>query len=195
MRDEEEDDDVRGGVGWFATLLGAGLLLAAGFAVGVVVGSVREEPGILLRYVAGRSEDLPAPRPAPDAPVVAPVPSPPETAPAKPSSIPEAAPVQRPTAPLVAQASRAAPPQVATAPGMRFAVQVGAFAQWSEAEKLEARLRRKNLPAYVLPATGASESRWRVRVGPLETRDDADRMATRLKAQENLPVWVLEETG
>lgn len=192
---DEEDDDVRGGAGWLATLLGAALLLAAGFAVGVVVGAVREEPGMILRYVAGRSEGLPAPRPSPDTRPAAPAPAAPEEDPSAPVPIPDAVAPPRPSAPLVASASQAERPPVAAAPGTRFAVQVGAFSQWGEAEKLEARLRKKNLPAYVQPSTGASESRWRVRVGPLATRDEADRMATRLKAQENLPVWILEENG
>lgn len=181
MRDEEEEDEGRGGSGWIATLFGAALLLAAGFAVGVVVGAVREEPGMLLRYVTGRSADLPAP---PARPAAAMTPSLPETA------------SPRAAQPVIAPATPSEPaPQVASASRTRFVVQVGAFAQSLEAEKLEAQLRRKGLPAYVQPATGARDSRWRVRVGPLATRDEADRVAARLKTQEKLPVWVFEESG
>jgi len=181
VRDEEEEDEGRGGSGWIATLFGAALLLAAGFAVGVVVGAVREEPGMLLRYVTGKSADLPAPPPRSAAPAA---PSLPETA------------APRPAQPVIAPAAPSEPaPQVAAAPRTHFAVQVGAFAQSLEAEKLEAQLRRKGLPAYVQPTTGARDSRWRVRVGPLATRDEADRVATRLKTQEKLPVWVFEESG
>lgn len=231
MRDEADDDDEgRGGPGWFATLLGAALLLAAGFAVGVVVGAVREEPAMLLRYVAGKGAALPAP-PAP--PVLASQPEPAQAAPpaapaarvapapaaaaAPPRAGEAAAPAAQETpapagAPAAAAPGRPAPeaaprragpaaavtPQsVASAPAARtrFAVQVGAFAQSAEAEKLEAELRRKGLPVYVQPATGARDSRWRVRVGPLATRDEADRVAARLKTQDKLPVWVLEESG
>ena len=84
----------------------------------------------------------------------------------------------------------AAPPA-----GARFAVQVGAFSQSSEAERLEADLRKKGLPVYVQPATGAAESRWRVRVGPWPSRAEADAVAARLKSQDKLPVWILEESG
>jgi DedD protein len=186
VRDEEDDEEIRGGPGWLVTLFGAGLLLAAGFAVGVVVGAVREEPAMLLNYVTGRSATLPAPPAAPAGSAPSPVPAAP-VAPAPRS--PQA--VLAPASPSPEASSVASTPP----PGVRFAVQVGAFAQSSEAEKLEAQLRRKGLPAYVQPATGEPDSRWRVRVGPLASRDEADRVATRLKTQDKLPVWVLEESG
>jgi len=110
-------------------------------------------------------------------------------------SLPETA-SPRPAQPVIAPATPSEPaPQVASAPRTRFVVQVGAFAQSLEAEKLEAQLRRKGLPAYVQPATGERDSRWRVRVGPLATRDEADKVAAKLKTQEKLPVWVFEESG
>ena len=215
---EEEDDDVRGGPGWFATLVGAALLLAAGFAVGVVVGAVREEPAMLLQYVTGQTASLPAPASAPSPAAPPPsAPAPPESNPpveaaapparqaaaAPPARAPEAAPPARspaavPPAPqaVIAPARPGAPPVASSSPaGARFAVQVGAFAQSGEAERLEAELRSKGLPVYVQPATGARESRWRVRVGPLASRAEADKVAARLKAQDKLPVWILEESG
>lgn len=204
MRDEE-DDDVRGGPGWFAALLGAGILVLAGFAVGVVVGAVREEPAMLLQYVTGRTADLPAPRPGVDAVAPAPV----RAAPAEPAAPEEEEPFAEAPPPVEAAAPaaspRPAPPVVATGPrevaavepsaGSRFAVQVGAFSQSSEAERLEAQLKRKGLPVYVQPSTGDRESRWRVRVGPLPSRAEADRVAARLKSQDKLPVWILEDSG
>lgn len=222
MRDEDDDDEGRRGPGWLATLFGAALLLAAGFAVGVVVGAVREEPAMLLRYVAGKGATLPAP-PAPSSvPAAA---SAPAASPLRDAAEPRAS--SGPTEPLEGAqagavdaasepaatatprsssdtAARRATPivrstaeSVASAPSThtRFAVQVGAFAQSAEAEKLEAELRRKGLPAYVQPATGARDARWRVRVGPIATRDEADRVATRLRTQDRLPVWILEESG
>jgi DedD protein len=193
VRDEEDDEDVRGGPGWFATLIGAALLLAAGFAVGVVVGAVREEPAMLLHYVTGQGASLPAPAPgSAAAPAKASSPTLP-TAPA-----PEAPPAPRPAPPVIAPAANveSAPPVAAAASTpARFAVQVGAFAQSEEAERLEAELERKGLPAYVQPATGARDSRWRVRVGPLRSREEADKVAARLKAQDKLPVWIMEESG
>jgi cell division septation protein DedD len=212
VRDEEDDDEVRGGPGWFATLLGAALLLAAGFAVGVVVGAVREEPAMLLQYVTGKSQTLPAPaalpslaavtRPAAPAP---PMPAPPAEAEAaalepRSSAVAPSAPPPpaRANQALIVPGSPSAQPAAAASaqPGrIRFAVQVGAFAQSSEAEKLEAQLKRKGLPAYIQPATGERDSRWRVRIGPLVSRDEADRVAAKLKTQDKLPVWVLEESS
>jgi DedD protein len=206
--DEEEDDDFRSGPGWFATLFGAMLLLAAGFAVGVVVGAVREEPAMLLRYVTGKSAAMPAPaasQPAtPSLPVPASAPPPAAAPPPQPPSVTSAAEEAAPAAPeRVPQPVIAASPPAdgrasaatASSSAARYAVQVGAFAQSSEAEKLEAQLKRKGLPAYVQPATGARDSRWRVRIGPLASREEADRVASRLRTQEKLPVWVLEDSG
>jgi len=76
---------------------------------------------------------------------------------------------------------------------VEFAVQVGAFGDAASAEKLAATLRRKGFPAFVSPSTGDAGARWRVRVGPLATRPEADRTAARLKAEERLPTWVVEE--
>lgn len=193
MRDDDDDDDVRSGPGWLVTLFGAALLVAAGFAVGLVVGAVREEPAMWLQYVTGKSATLPAPAAAPLAPPPAPA-----AAPAREPR--EVAPpiVAPPSQAVLAPAAPSEPlPSVGSAPaaGTRFAVQVGAFSQSSEAEKLEAQLKRKGLPAYVQPSTGAPDSRWRVRIGPLASRDEADRVATKLKTQDKLPVWVLEESG
>ncbi len=192
MRDDE-DDDVRSGPGWFVTLIGAMLLLAAGFAVGVVVGAVREEPAMVLHYLTGQGASLPAPAPGAAA---TPVKSSAASIPAAPAA--EVAPAQRPAPPVIAPAANVeAPPPVAAAASApaRFAVQVGAFAQSEEAERLEAELERKGLPAYVQPATGSRDSRWRVRVGPLRSREEADKVASRLKAQDKLPVWIMEESG
>jgi DedD protein len=183
---EEYDEDARRGPGWLATLLGAAILLAAGFAVGIVVGAVREEPAMLLSYVTGRSASVPAPSAAKDdTGLLPPAGAPPPV---------EAAP--RPASPMIAPAATP-PAQVASGPpaSPRFAVQVGAFAQSAEAARLEAALKEKGLPVYVQPATGERDSRWRVRVGPMDSREEADRVATRLKTQDKLPVWVIDENG
>ena len=67
MRAEVEEEEFRGGPGWLATFVGAGILLAAGFALGLVVGAVREEPAIVLRYVTGQGAQVPAPAAVPAA--------------------------------------------------------------------------------------------------------------------------------
>ena len=81
------------------------------------------------------------------------------------------------------------------APAGRFAVQVGAFSENRSAERLADTLRRKGFDVYVTPGAQAGESRWRVRVGPMHTREDAERAAARLKTEEKLPTWVLDENA
>ncbi len=75
----------------------------------------------------------------------------------------------------------------------RFAVQVGAFADSSSAERLANSLRGKGFRVYVSGSREEGSSRWRVRVGPMDTREAAERAAARLKAEETLPTWVLDE--
>ncbi len=77
----------------------------------------------------------------------------------------------------------------------RFAVQVGAFADSRSAERLAQSLRDKGMGVYVSPGTQRGDARWRVRVGPIESRAAAGQVATRLKSEEQLPTWVVREGG
>lgn len=45
--------------GWLLSLLGAAVLVAGGFVVGLVVGVVSEEPELVVGHFAGRSEEAP----------------------------------------------------------------------------------------------------------------------------------------
>ncbi|MBW2422566.1 MAG: SPOR domain-containing protein, partial [Deltaproteobacteria bacterium] len=81
------------------------------------------------------------------------------------------------------------------AAGGGFSVQVGSFAQSEGAEKVAQELQGKGYPVYVTPAAVAGGGRWRVRVGPVDTRDEAEGFAARLKREEQLPTWVLSEGG
>lgn len=92
-----------------------------------------------------------------------------------------------------APAVAAAPSAAAALPTAGFAVQVGAFAEPAAAEQLARRLRERGHPVYVAPATGADGPRWRVRVGPVATRSEADALATRLQREERVATWVLAE--
>jgi DedD protein len=200
---EERD---RPGPGWLATLLGGFVLVVLGFGLGLVVGAAREEPELVLRHFSGESKEVPAPEASP-APSPAAAPSPagepsPAAAPAPPN---EPAPTPSPAAgahesakaPTAESARPAAlPPPVSSpppSPGQRFSVQVGAFAESDDAEKLAAHLRHKGMHVFVVPATGPRDSRWRVRVGPIESRAEANRLAEQLKTSDKLPTWVLAE--
>jgi DedD protein len=215
----------RAGPSLASALLGAGLLVVLGFALGIVAGLMLEEPQLLLDYVTGKTRSValaPAAPPAP-AELAGSGAAPPDVAaggPARPAAAPAAAaqpgpvapsPVRSeldavrgeappgPTAPPAAPAAEGPPAAsgpaekpVASA-GRGFSVQVGAFADSAPAEQLARRLKGRGLPVYVTPSTRADAHKWRVRVGPLASRGEAERIAERLAKQEKLPTWVMAE--
>jgi DedD protein len=192
----------RRGRGWLFSLIGLALVAIPGFALGLFAGVLWEDPGLILGDAVGDTQEVPwGEQTQTDAAA--------EAAPA-----PEAAAADPEAAPT-ANASVAAPPQVsappppappplpsadrAAAPGKRagkLSVQVGAFGDSRAAEQLADSLRKSGLKVYVSPsAAGEGDKRWRVRVGPYQTREEADQVATRLKTKEKLPTWVLAEDG
>jgi len=69
---------------------------------------------------------------------------------------------------------------------------VGAFSEKSAATALADSLRAKGYTVYLAPTDGKPTS-WRVRVGPVGTRPEAEKAARRLETAEKLPTWVLGE--
>jgi hypothetical protein len=169
------------------TLLGLSLLAIPGFILGLLVGVAWEDPGLVLGHLFGRSELV-----AWSSGVAA---GPGDRAPEAPrASAPEEVPAV--SAPPRPSATRIRPDVISPgAPAARFAVQVGAFSESRAAERLAESLRAKGFEVYVSPGAKAGEARWRVRVGPLPSRAEAKRVASRLKAEEKLPTWVLDEDG
>ncbi len=144
------------------TLVTASLVVAAGFAIGVVAGLALEDASLVKDYVTGdpreiaREGDADAPTPLPADPGVRP--------------------------PALDRAG--------------FSVQVGAFADAEAARELAEDLEGAGYPVYVAAPDGAAETqRWRVRVGPVSTRDRAERVARELKSERALPTWVLDESA
>ena len=187
-------------------IVAVGLMLLAipGFALGLLAGVVWEEPGLLFSHVLGRTTEVVWSRPAaegadelPD--VAAPAPGvtrmrPEVLSPDGREAVPGGVAASPATAATPASANqRTLPPTRPT--GARFAVQVGAFTESATAERLAKRLQASGFSAYVSPGVSAGSARWRVRVGPHRTREQADDTAARLKAQEKLPTWVLDENG
>jgi DedD protein len=168
-------------------LLGlAGLLLLAvpGFAFGLLAGVVWREPELVASHLLGGTREVALQAPgAGDS-------APPPDATGDVAAAPPAAPAPAPAAKAAAPEARAA---ALPDRGGRLEIQVGAFGDSASAEKLAGRLRRKGFPAFVNPGTGDAGARWRVRVGPIASREEADRTAARLKAEERLPTWVVEE--
>ncbi len=155
------------GPGWFATLAGAALLVVAGFGVGLVAGTAFEEPELVMEHLAGNTTDVPLveaadPGESGDRYVA--------------TSEPTPAPVA------------AAPPSRALRSG-GFAIQVGAFTSEGAARELASELQRLGIPTYIANERGGA--RFKVRVGPLETREQATKLARRLKTDHRLPTWVL----
>lgn len=198
--------------GLASALLGAGLLIALGFGLGVIAGLVMEEPDLVLDFVAGRTESVPLGGAEGRHPLDLDTPPTPDVA-AGSSRTPEAASAGdvpgasgetralEPSADFEvgrqapgADPATPGPASAAVSPEGRFAVQVGAFAEASAAEQLARRLRKRGLPVYVAPSASGDTERWRVRVGPLPSRAEAEQLAARLERDERLSTWVLAES-
>ncbi|NQZ96116.1 MAG: SPOR domain-containing protein [Myxococcales bacterium] len=176
--------------GLLPTALGLLVLGGGGFGVGLLAGGFWEEPDLVARYLLGGTEsvDLSASAGGSSDEALAPV----AAAPKDPLTGPARA-VAKPT-PGVPATRPSAPPTVAAAPPAgRAAVQVGAFGESQVAERLAARLRAKGYEVYLSPGAATGDARWRVRVGPIASRAEAQRTAGRLKTEEKLPTWVLTE--
>ncbi len=65
--------------------------------------------------------------------------------------------------------------------GGKFAVQAAATSSETAARELSERLRKAGLPSYTEKIETAEGVRYRVRLGPYATRDEADRVRGRLK--------------
>jgi DedD protein len=189
--------------GWLATLAGAGLLVAVGFGVGLVAGSAYEEPELVAQHIAGQTTDVAL---APDAPAQQPpaaeagdvAAAPPAGAdlgapeaafeapptPLGAGSLDDAKPIAKPAATVPGQK-----PVVKPAPGGAFSIQVGAFASDATARQLAGELGKRGYAAYVTEE-GAG-ARYKVRVGPLGSRSDAEQIAEKLKSEHRLPTWIL----
>jgi DedD protein len=177
--------------GWLATLLGGGLLVLLGFAFGMVVGASVEDPDLIASVMAGQAQDYELP---------------PETTIAdRLGGAEEAAPAplgaSRETTPAVAAAppsrgpepGRAPPAPARAAPSGGFSVQVGAFREERPAQGLVRQLEAGGFKAYIARSDEGTGQRWRVRVGPVSSRDEADRLARKLKRDEGLPTWVVSD--
>jgi len=141
----------------------------------------------------------PAKPAAPAAVAVASAPAP-AAAPAK-ASAPAPAAASAPAAPPVRAAASAADgdrarallegkPASAAAVEGRFVVQVGAFADPARAREARQALEKAGLKTYTQVADTKEGKRIRVRVGPFETRAEADKAAAKVKTLD-LPASVL----
>lgn len=108
----------------------------------------------------------------------------------------KAAPASAAASPPAPEKSKPAPPPVAdqsqpaavTSGG--FAVQITALRDRGEADAIVKRLVTKGYPAYVLNPVPGKPPVYRVQVGRYKNRGDADRIAGRLKKEEQFSPWV-----
>jgi DedD protein len=123
---------------------------------------------------------------------VEPVAVPPKSKPPKPAQ------VAAPSADEPAAAAAAVKPVAATRQTpvhqvkRTWFVQVGAFANESNAQNVRAKVEEAGLQTSTEPAETPSGRLTRVRVGPFETKAEADKAALRLKALE-LPTVLIRE--
>lgn len=169
---------------------------AAG-ATNSAVGSVS------VAAVAASAPPATAPTPAPGPAFVAPVPEPAAASTASAAPAPAPAPTAKPAAEAAAPAARAASaadgdrakallegkPASAATEG-RFVVQVGAFAEVARAREARQTLEKAGLKTYTQVAETKEGKRIRVRVGPFESRAEADKAAAKVKGLD-LPATVL----
>jgi len=111
----------------------------------------------------------------------------PAQAEAKPEPKPEPKPQSEPKPAAPSEAARAAAllegktPAAATA-AQRVVVQVGAFAEEARAREVRQKLERAGLKTYTHVAQTAEGRRIRVRLGPFDSRAEAEKAAARVKA-------------
>ena len=93
-------------------------------------------------------------------------------------------------APTPSAAVTAAPAKAEANKQGRFIVQVGAFADVAKANEVRSKLERAGLKTYTQAVDTKDGKRTRVRVGPFDQRDAADKAAARIKGL-GLPASVL----
>ncbi len=116
--------------------------------------------------------------------------SPPSTAPAKaPANDAKLAPAEPKPAPVEAKPAVAA----TAAPGGRFNVNLGIYADQAHADALIAKLKKLEFPAYSEPTEYQGKSAQRVRVGPFADRAAAESVRLKIKQSEpKVPSSVVE---
>lgn len=90
----------------------------------------------------------------------------------------------------MSQKPASAPIAAATAAG-RFVVQVGAFSEASKAHEARVKLEKAGMKTYTQVVQPKEGKRTRVRVGPFESKADADKAADKIRKLD-LPASVLE---
>lgn len=110
-----------------------------------------------------------------------------EAKPATAASVPAPAVADSARAKALLEGKESAKPAAATKPepareGGRFVVQVGAFADAAAAREMRGRVEKLGLKSYMQVVETSTGSRTRVRAGPFESRDEAEKALAKAKA-------------
>ncbi len=129
--------------------------------------------------------DLTTSKPAVATASLAPTPAP-APVPAAPTPAPDAAPSGGTPAPSTATSTPTPAPSLETAAppprsGHEWVVQLGSFANRSNADKLVHQLKAQGFSVYMAAEGTGGAARYRVRIGPLGDRDSAERTIAKLK--------------
>lgn len=184
-------------------LIGAVVLLALGLVLfpwlfeskprplpmDIPIEATRRDGGMVAAAPAPTATRAVTPAPPPDAgnEAAAATSTPTETVPAKTdapsatSATSAAAAVLTP-APVPAFVPATAVVPAASSASGRFVVQVGAFTDATAVREARSKVEKLGLKTYTQVIETPTGRRTRVRVGPFETRDEADRASVRLKA-------------
>jgi DedD protein len=125
------------------------------------------------------ARSVPAPEALPERPV-----SPPPPAEPAPESEPE--PTQEAAARPAPEPAPASPPVDAAGSPGGFAVQVGSFGEEANALAERDRLRGAGFSAFVEPARAQDRAFYRVKIGPVAERSEAERLRDRIREQMQL---------
>lgn len=171
--------------GWgrrLVALMAVLILVALGFALGVGLGILSVGPDLIVDHGRGRTQEVPWSVDAPTS--IEGLTQPDEIAQGLTGGAQPAQTTAEPVKP------RATPSATSS---RQFSVQVGAFSDPGKAEALVKELRGEGLSVYRIPSADRGDDRWRVRVGPVSSRAEADAQALSLQKEFGLPTWVLTE--
>lgn len=109
----------------------------------------------------------------------------PPPAPSKPEARKEPASQPQPVAPSARPEPTVRTPVASSAPAPRstsgWAVQLGSFSSRATAERLTGELRAEGYEAFVMPVESGGATLYRVRVGPMPSRDSAEATLRKVK--------------
>jgi DedD protein len=153
----------------------------------MLAGAMWEEPDLVMDHLAGRTTEIPlAAEVSVESEEREPPPRPLGAREERPVASRSEAPVEPPPVAAAPPAQPAVPPTE-----VGFAIQVGAFGDRAAAERLASELREVGFPVYIRRDDERGAVRFRVRVGPVPSREAATRMASKLASDHHLPTWVL----